>query len=745
LRREHTLARGDDGIATVYFVTVPNMPMAYSDDPDVMANLEAELRQDQEIAAWMDEITEDLNRRNVYLASSDPAAQDASHPRAAFDLRSWYDGGPELLEMIDAKERLTALKEQPASDEHQLISLDERLDCLAEVIAARLDRCLLAELAGGNLGRSYSHFVGRHRELIQLHHALTTDRRGLLTATHGMGGQGKTALAVQYAFAYAEFYASGGRWVISCEGKKNLGEALEELALDPALDLGTIPEEIIVNPMLTTRWVLQRLEAFTLQNHQVILNRLAANPALQSAAVPEVQPRMLLIFDNVDCPEILHPDQLALLPREEWLQIVATTRLNPDQFGTGADDMNPIPVDSLPRGDALALLREFQPQKQFSSDEEELAAGKIIQALGGYTLAVELVAAHLGEISPGVTRGISFTEFYHRLSQEGLVGEIDEIAEQTAVRHAAVAEFRFNQISFILDDTLATFEAEAISLLQHAAVLAPDFIVVDWLRDIFEDTDRSTPCSKEDVIKELAPYLQKFTDGNPALVEAIENIAGKQEEITPLITLLKEGLSDVSESSRERFSQLLDQWGASVQDTTPSTAGRESRFRKAWRAISGSRLLTGATLEDATMPEQTDPVIPHLARIHRVVAEHIRQTMTAAEQTAAVEDCISAIDQFQRYFEEASRVDVSTHWLLRPLDENVVYLDRIAPGSHRLALAAHVAGQAHLVIGQFGRAEKLIRLCASALQNHHSINPEDWEISRLFICRQNHSGRLLPW
>ena len=47
---------------------------------------------------------------------------------------------------------------------------------------------------------------------------------------HGLGGQGKTALAVQYAYAYAGHYAAGGRWWLTCEGKVHLAEALEPLA-----------------------------------------------------------------------------------------------------------------------------------------------------------------------------------------------------------------------------------------------------------------------------------------------------------------------------------------------------------------------------------------------------------------------------------------------------------------------------------------------------------------------------------
>ena len=63
LRREHTQARGDDGVATVYFEIVPGMPGAEGVDLD---SLHAELCADQMIAKWLDQITAEMNRRNIY-------------------------------------------------------------------------------------------------------------------------------------------------------------------------------------------------------------------------------------------------------------------------------------------------------------------------------------------------------------------------------------------------------------------------------------------------------------------------------------------------------------------------------------------------------------------------------------------------------------------------------------------------------------------------------------------------------
>lgn len=319
------------------------MPTAKTDDPETMAALEAEFRADQGIARWLDEIQTDLRRRNLYLDT----AATGEHPRAAFDLRSWFDRGPDVLAEIAAAERLDELRRSPATDEHDLLTLADRLERLDATIANRLDRCLLADLAPGNLGRSYLHFVGRHRELVELHGALTSDRTGLLTAAHGLGGQGKTALAVQYAFAYAEFYAAGGRWIVPAEGKKTLAEALLPLASDPELNW-PFPEDVQADPSAALRWMLHQLRRFTEGNADLLREKLASSPERRASAIPDFHPRALIILDNVDHPELLHPDQIALLPEKEWLEIIVTTRLDPDEFYADERALHTIPIDSCP-------------------------------------------------------------------------------------------------------------------------------------------------------------------------------------------------------------------------------------------------------------------------------------------------------------------------------------------------------------------------------------------------------------
>ncbi|MFM9063492.1 MAG: TIR domain-containing protein, partial [Pirellula sp.] len=187
LRREHSLARGDDGIRTVFFEIVPGMPgiskLPDYDEGKVQA-LERELRADQEIARWLDMVSEEFRRRNNYLDQA-----NALNPRATFVLQPWFSKGPQILAELDASERLVQLRADPQSDKEKIVDLAERLKSMDEHIATRLDRCLLADLAPGleSLGAIYPYFVGRHKELRELHYALTSDKAGVVSVVHGLG------------------------------------------------------------------------------------------------------------------------------------------------------------------------------------------------------------------------------------------------------------------------------------------------------------------------------------------------------------------------------------------------------------------------------------------------------------------------------------------------------------------------------------------------------------------------------
>ncbi len=125
LRREHSLARGDDGIRTVFFEIVPGIPgiskLPGYDEGKVQA-IEKELRADQEIARWLDMVSEEFRRRNNYLDQA-----NALNPRASFVLQPWFSKGPQILAELDASERLAQLRADPQSDRDKIVDPADRL------------------------------------------------------------------------------------------------------------------------------------------------------------------------------------------------------------------------------------------------------------------------------------------------------------------------------------------------------------------------------------------------------------------------------------------------------------------------------------------------------------------------------------------------------------------------------------------------------------------------------------------
>ena len=102
LRREHSQARGDDGITPIFFVTPSDLSPA----------------DDQTLAAWLDKIKHDFPTHNPTVTAErlDPILKDLARRNRSqsFEFQPWFQRGPELLVELDAADRLAALDKQLA-------------------------------------------------------------------------------------------------------------------------------------------------------------------------------------------------------------------------------------------------------------------------------------------------------------------------------------------------------------------------------------------------------------------------------------------------------------------------------------------------------------------------------------------------------------------------------------------------------------------------------------------------------
>jgi tetratricopeptide (TPR) repeat protein len=195
-------------------------------------------------------------------------------------------------------------------------------------------------------------FTGRADELDRLDAALMQERPAAVTqasvgraAVQGMGGVGKTSLAIEYAHRYRSLYA--GVYWCPAEARMGLLSALASLAV--------------------------MLGAATAEEADV---EKAANAALRRLA--EQRATWLLVYDNV--PE---PKDIAELLPSAGARVLITSR-----FSDWSELADEVALDVLPSDHAVALL-ERRTRRSDAVGAEALA-----EALGRLPLALDHAAAY---------------------------------------------------------------------------------------------------------------------------------------------------------------------------------------------------------------------------------------------------------------------------------------------------------------------------------------------------------------
>ena len=275
-------------------------------------------------------------------------------------------------------------------------------------------------------------FTARDHDLDALHQALTGGHSAALTALSGLGGVGKTQLALEYSYRHDEEYA--GIWWFRSETPETLGN-----------DMRLLADELDVAPGITDQnEVMREVHAWLEQ---------------------QVSP-WLLVYDNATSPEAV----LRYLPERRGLHHLIVTSRHTGGWGGVAQ---PLEVKTLERKESVAFLLKRTQQN------DAAAAGALADALGDLPLALEQAGATIGKLGLSMAQYLEMFEKRHAelLERKSATADYsDSVATTWSLAFEAVEEQA--PIGAALLKLLSFFAPDAIpqQLISDGAEALPDVL-----------------------------------------------------------------------------------------------------------------------------------------------------------------------------------------------------------------------------------------------------------------------------
>ncbi|MBP0029998.1 tetratricopeptide repeat protein [Roseofilum sp. Guam] len=358
-------------------------------------------------------------------------------------------------------------------------------------------------------------FVGRDREMEWLHEQFQSGELMGITVLTGMGGIGKTELALQYAhgFYLKGAYPGGVCWLNARGvdvGMQFLGFASSKLGLNP-------PEY----------WHLEERIRYCWRHWK-----------------PEGE--VLVIFDDVQDYETIRP---VLPPAKEQFKVLITTRNQ-----SLGQLFRQLELAGLEEEAALQLLGSLVGRERIY---QELEAAKALCVEVGYLpLALELLARHLAH-----KQDLSLANMQQQLQKEGL--------EVQALKRAEVgmtAE-RWVKAAFELSWRELGEEEKELGRLLSLFALAP--ITWSWVETIYSEVDEKKLEDSRESLERLS-LLQPVEEGSYQLHPLIrEFFRGKLVESSQVEEMKREICRVMVEVARTIPETLTHQQIMEVEPAIP--------------------------------------------------------------------------------------------------------------------------------------------------------------------------------
>jgi hypothetical protein len=307
-------------------------------------------------------------------------------------------------------------------------------------------------------------FTGRDQLLADMRVTLSVGGALALQALQGMGGVGKTSLAIEYAHRFAADFEAV--WWIDADSPALIAEQYRELAV--ATRVVGADADVPTGAAAARAW-LRRESGW------------------------------LVVFDNAEDPDLVLP-----LLAEGAGQLVVTSR-DPRWHQVGVTSV--ALVDVFARSESVALLRTHLPAIS------EADAEAVAEPLGDLPLAVAQAGAFMAE------SGMSPDRYLDGLRQH--LGEAMSEGKPTGYPRPLAASVR------LLVERVASDDPAAVQLLRVAAFLAPEPIPTAWFATaaaagLFQEPSAATaasPFALPKAFTRLARYglVRLSADGNPIL------------------------------------------------------------------------------------------------------------------------------------------------------------------------------------------------------------------------------------
>jgi len=408
-------------------------------------------------------------------------------------------------------------------------------------------------------------FVGRDEVLATLHQQLQQNQPVAISAVAGMGGIGKTELALQYAQYHWQqgSYPGGICWLRAQEAEVEaqiISYARSQLSLQLPEELKTLEEQL----------------AYCWQHWR--------------------EGKVLVVLDDVRDYGLI---KSSLPPSEPKFKVLITTR---EKLGAPVVRLD---LDVLKPLAAMALLQSLVGRERLR--QEPLVARKLCKWLGYLPLGLELVGRYLAE-----EEDLSLAEMLSRLQDEGvqnLALRRNPNAPWTSTAERGVAA------AFELSWERLEETAQQLGCLLSLFALAP----IPWnlVEEVIKVCNSQKPSAS--LFQRLMRYLPFFNKNNhqpPSSLSQLETTAILEEARA---TLRRLHLIQRSDKNTYQLHPLIREFFRDKGEESAEVEEMKQGLAAVMVAVA-KEIPQSITLE---LVEKFQPAIPHLQEVARELLEYV--------------------------------------------------------------------------------------------------------------------------